>query len=185
MATRTAVAILRTTMDRPAGTTPEASLASPARIADLAVAWAMSRLGDRTYTGKCYGFIEDAIEYGNGIVLDGQGSTATEAADAYHPTTTGTPPRGAYVFYDCTGPLHGATRNWGHMGLSLGDGRVIHAWDTVRIDDLHGIEQLTPRPGWTRPAYRGWVPIERVLVNAAPGTPGTPGPSHGGQPSPA
>ncbi|MFS0714814.1 hypothetical protein ABC195_13115 [Microbacterium sp. 2P01SA-2] len=37
----------------------------------------------------------------------------------------------------------------GHVGLSLGDGLVIHAWDRVRIDDHRRLEALRPAPGWT------------------------------------
>ena len=52
--------------------------------------------------------------------------------------------------------------NWGHCGISLGDGRIIHAWDTVRIDDYREIEAMTALSG-DRPGYIGWVPIESVL----------------------
>lgn|GEM_PF-1576634 len=93
-----------------------------------------------------------------------KGSTAGEAADAYGARGCGgVPPRGAYVFYDCSGTLKGEYRNWGHVGLSLGDGRVIHAWDQVRIDHLLGIEKLLPGPGFERPQYIGWTPVARIL----------------------
>ena len=52
--------------------------------------------------------------------------------------------------------------NWGHCGICLGEGQVIHAWATVRIDDFRQIEQLTSPIG-EHPRYIGWVPIERVL----------------------
>ena len=76
----------------------------------------------------------------------------------------GPPPRGSYVFYDCSGELKGETRNWGHIGLSLGDGQVIHAWDVVRIDPIQGVEALDPPPGWPRPVYTGWAPPEVLLL---------------------
>ena len=53
--------------------------------------------------------------------------------------------------------------NWGHCGISLGDGRVIHAWDVVRIDDFMQIESMTSMAG-THPRYIGWVPLKRVLL---------------------
>ena len=45
---------------------------------------------------------------------------------------------------------------------STGDGRVIHAWNMVRIDDYLAIEKLTPLTG-DHPEYQGWVALERVL----------------------
>ena len=47
----------------------------------------------------------------------------------------GVPERGAFVFYDCLCPSKNGPEDWGHCGVSFGDGRVIHAWDMVRIDD--------------------------------------------------
>ena len=47
-------------------------------------------------------------------------------------------------------------------GVSLGDGRVIHAWDMVRVDDYLAIEKLTALTG-DHPKYLGWVALERVL----------------------
>lgn len=140
-----------------------------------ALLWAENHLGSKDYPGKCYAFCEDAYELGGQIILDGQGCTAKEAAEAYlarmaavDTTAPANPPAGAYVFYDCAGPLNGEFKDWGHMGLSLGDGRVIHAWDTVRIEDLHAVEQLTPPPGWSPPIYTGWASPEVILVGMRP-----------------
>lgn len=44
----------------------------------------------------------------------------------------------------------------------MGDGKIIHAWDEVRIDDYMEIEKLTALSG-DHPTYLGWVPLERVL----------------------
>ena len=44
----------------------------------------------------------------------------------------------------------------------IGDGRVIHAWDMVRIDDYLEIEELTALTG-DHPRYLGWVALYRVL----------------------
>ena len=74
----------------------------------------------------------------------------------------GVPKRGAFVFYDCLCPSESGPINWGHCGVSLGDGRVIHAWDIVRIDDYLAIEKLTAQTG-DHPKYLGWVALERVL----------------------
>jgi uncharacterized SAM-binding protein YcdF (DUF218 family) len=141
------------------------------QLAEGAIHWTNARLGQPGYAGRCYTFLEDAYELGNNIVLDGQGSTAREAAEAYFARmqaaglrAEGPPPRGSYVFFDWTGELNGETRNWGHIALSLGDGQVIHAWDVVRIDTIQGVEDLTSSPGGNHPVYTGWAPPEIFLL---------------------
>lgn len=136
----------------------------PRKYAEGAVAWALSKLGVTDYAALCYAFVEYAYELGNGIILDGLGRTAKEAADAYGADqNSGMPPRGAYVFYSCLGTLKGEYQDWGHVGLSLGDGKVIHAWDRVRIDDVRGVEELVPAPGFEKSRYIGWTPVEKIL----------------------
>ena len=49
---------------------------------------------------------------------------------------------------------------------SLG-GRIIHAWNMVRIDDYREIEAMTALPG-DHPKYIGWVPVERILKQCFP-----------------
>ena len=58
--------------------------------------------------------------------------------------------------YDCLCPSENGPVNWGHCGMSFGDGRVIHAWDMVRVDDYLAIEKLTAFTG-DHPKYLGWV----------------------------
>ena len=130
---------------------------------DRAIRWAMEALDSTEYQTLCLKFVEDAYEISNHIELDGY-STAKESADAYDAQeNTGVPPKGAYVFYDCWGTIEEKRRNWGHVGLSVGDGRVIHAWDRVRVDQYLDIENLEAGPGWTRPEYVGWAPVSVVL----------------------
>ena len=82
----------------------------PSVYAEGAITWAVDKLGITDYAFLCYLFVEDAYELGNSIVLDGQGSTAKEAADAYCAREhRGVPPRGAYVFYDCLGTIEAST----------------------------------------------------------------------------
>ncbi len=131
-----------------------------------AIGWALRRLGWCGYVGLCYAFVEDAYELGNGIWLDGQGTTAKEAALAYNAVSrTACPEPGAYVCYDCCGVLDGQRRNWGHIGLCIGNGQVVHSWGTIRADDFRGIERLEAR-GWSQPRYIGWVPVRRILTGA-------------------
>lgn len=142
------------------------------RIVDDALAWAQAHQGEKKYAGLCYGFCEDAYELGGGVELDGQGTTAREAAEAYLARmradgiqSEGPPPRGSYVFFDWEGNIHGEWRNWGHMGLALGGGRVIHAWDVIRIDTINEIESLAS-PAGGQPHYTGWASPEIFLQGA-------------------
>ena len=126
------------------------------------ISWAEDKLGSREYAGWCLSFIEDSLEKSNIIEIFG-GDTAKESAFLYADgMRQGIPERGAFVFYNCiclgpNGPV-----NWGHCGISLGDGRIIHAWDAVRIDDYRDINAMTALSG-DHPKYIGWVPVERVL----------------------
>ena len=126
------------------------------------IRWAESKLGSTEYAGWCLAFIEDALEISNQIEIFG-GDSAKESCEMYKDALRGgVPERGAFVFYDCLCPSENGPVNWGHCGVSLGDGRVIHAWDTVRIDDYLAIEKLTALTG-DHPEYLGWVALERVL----------------------
>ena len=67
------------------------------------------------------------------------------------------------MFYDCLCPSEDGPVNWGHCGIGLGGGPVIHARDRVRIDGHLQIEALTALTG-DHPKYIGWVPLARVLA---------------------
>jgi cell wall-associated NlpC family hydrolase len=129
-----------------------------------ALKWAEEQLDSEAYPFRCLAFVEDAYEISNGIEIFG-GSSAKESAEEYGTQTMPLiPPRGTFVFYDCFGLLFETYQNWGHVGLSLGDGQVIHAWNKVRLDHYLEIEQLAAVPGWTQPHYLGWTPVERIFL---------------------
>jgi cell wall-associated NlpC family hydrolase len=128
-----------------------------------AIKWAREKLGSKDYVSLCLCFVEDAYEKGNGIEMFG-GSSAKESAEQYGvQLSSSAPPRGAFVFYECSGPVDGVPKDWGHVGLSYGDGNIIHCWDQVREDNYLAVEQLQGPPGWTSPKYIGWTPVERLL----------------------
>ncbi|MBU5677251.1 C40 family peptidase [Alkaliphilus sp. MSJ-5] len=128
------------------------------------IKWALNHLNRTDYTLRCLGFVEDALERSNSIEIFG-GDTAKESADLYEAHRfKGIPPKGTFVFYDCFGVIDGMTKNWGHVGLAIEDGKIIHAWDKVRIDDYKEIEHLLTAPGWEKPQYIGWVSLERILI---------------------
>jgi len=129
-----------------------------------AIHWAQAHLGATHYAARCLAFVEDAYEESNHVEIFG-GDSAKESADEYGAAqNTGEIPIGAFVFYDCSGAIDGEYKNWGHVGLHIGGGKVIHAWDKVRMDHYLEVQNLTPAPGWTKPQYLGWAPIERIFV---------------------
>ena len=126
------------------------------------ISWAEDKLGSKEYAGWCLSFIEDALEISNNVEVFG-GDSAKDSCELYKDALQGgVPERGAFVFYDCLCPGESGLVNWGHCGISLGDSRVIHAWDIVRIDDYLAIEKMTALTG-DHPEYLGWVALERVL----------------------
>jgi hypothetical protein len=87
---------------------------------DNAVRWAKEQIGSDAYQFLCLAFVEDAFEKANGIEIFGE-STAKESAEAYGvQVSPAIPPIGTFVFYDCSGPIDGLEKNWGHVGLSCG-----------------------------------------------------------------
>ncbi len=139
-------------------------------VATTATRWALDHIGDPSYAGRCLSFVEDAVERPNEVEVFG-GSSARESAERYGPgpyRPEAPPPAGSLIFYACEGPADGAWRDWGHVGMALGDGRVVHAWDEVRVDDATEIEGLPPRAGWTPARLLGWVPLSRVLEGHRP-----------------
>lgn len=133
------------------------------RHVENAIQWAKERVGLKEYRFRCLAFVEDAYEQSNSIEIFG-GSTAKESADEYNAEKrTGLPEPGAFVFYDSSGTLDDEYKNWGHVGLHVGGGVVIHAWNRIRSDDYLEIESLMPAPGWTKLQCIGWAPVERIL----------------------
>ena len=129
-----------------------------------AIRWAQEHLGSTEFTGRCLAFVEDVYEQSNRVEIFG-GSSAQESADEYGAAQNrGEPPLGSFVFYACAGLVEDEIKNWGHVGLQIGEGKVIHAWDKVRIDHYLAVQELTPPPGWTAPQFIGWAPIERIFV---------------------
>lgn len=129
-----------------------------------AIHWAQEHLGATEYRSRCLAFVEDAYEVSNHVEIFG-GDDAQASADEYGAARNrGEPPMGAFVFYACAGPVGDEIKNWGHVGLCIGEGKVIHALDTVRIDDYLDVQNLTSAPGWSMPQFIGWTPIERIFV---------------------
>jgi cell wall-associated NlpC family hydrolase len=134
---------------------------------DRAVAWALANVGSDRYALRCLSFVEDAYELPNGIEVFG-GSSARESAELYEArAATGDPPAGAFVFFDTHGPVDGVVRDWGHVGLATGDGRVVHPWTDVRVDPLAAMESL-PSGDWSPLVFAGWAAPTRILRGSRP-----------------
>jgi cell wall-associated NlpC family hydrolase len=135
---------------------------------ERALAWALARCGASAYAGRCLAFVEDAYERANGIEVYG-GASAAESAQIYGTQPlTGVPPRGALVFFTWRGEIAGVVEDWGHVGISLGDGALVHAWDVVRIDPIEAIAHLPSASGWAAPSPLGWTPVARLLAGSRP-----------------
>jgi cell wall-associated NlpC family hydrolase len=133
---------------------------------ERAIAWAMERVGSADYALRCLSFVEDAYERPNDIEVFG-GDSATESADRYAVrSSTGPAPAGAFVFFDCSGPIEGVVRDWGHVGLALGDGRMVHAWGRVGVDVIGSTLDLPASNGWSAPVYVGWAAPRRIVDGA-------------------
>jgi hypothetical protein len=142
-----------------------------------ATTWALARVGSTEYQNLCLKFVQDAYEIGAGADLV-RYAYAKQAADALNAENNpGVPPMGSYVFYHCWGTIDGEYRDWGHVGLSIGDGNVIHALGKVRTDNYLDIESLSPGGGWTNPQYIGWAwpPVAPIMFSSPYGATGTGG----------
>ena len=129
-----------------------------------AIRWAQEHLGAPDYATRCLAFVEDAYEESNHVEIFG-GDDAQASADEYGAAQNrGEPPIGSFVFYACAGPVGDEIKDWGHVGLCIGEGKVIHAWDKVQIEHYLDVQDLTPPPGWSQPQFIGWTPIERIFV---------------------
>jgi parallel beta-helix repeat protein len=116
--------------------------------------------GQENYVTYCLAFVLDAYEYGAKTVVearkDGLYQYARQVADLLGAQANkGEPPRGAFVFYDCTGTINGETKNWGHVGLSLGNGEIVHAMGQILRGNY--LQVSSPGSGWSKPVYIGWT----------------------------
>ena len=76
----------------------------------------------------------------------------------------GCPLKGSFVFYKAVGAIDGLEKDWGHVGLCIGNSEVIHAWNVVRIDHYLAVQTLSTATGWSAPEYLGWTFPERFLA---------------------
>lgn len=97
------------------------------------------------WKGYCAAFVWACYNKGAGI-SNRSYPTAREMGDALITHTDSNPPRGALVFWYKTANPYGHA---GHVGLSLGDGTVIHAYSSIKVTSISTVNN----GGYT---YRGW-----------------------------
>lgn len=130
---------------------------------DDAIAWALSLHQARTFPdgthveGFCLRFVQDAYEKGAAAPITRYvgARLAAERTGAMANIDVKIP-RGAFVYYDWVGSLKEKYKNWGHVGLFLGNNKMIHAFKTVRIDDIHRLHLVDDfqYKGWSWPSLR-------------------------------
>lgn len=131
---------------------------------EAAIDYAYNEMDTRPdyWKGYCAALVWAAYKRGAGMNNKSY-STARQMGDALISHTDGNPPRGALVFwYDKENPKKSA----GHVGLSLGDGRVIHAYSAVKVSKISTVNSH----GYI---YRGWgAPVKDCsLATEAPAEP--------------
>lgn len=107
-----------------------------------ALEWAQSQRGSKIWSWHCQRFVEEA--YGTRQRF----KTAASAARALKLTRSSVTnaPRGALIYF----AADTVNRRFGHVGISLGDGRMISALDRVRVSNV-------ARSGYWRSRYLGWA----------------------------
>jgi len=132
------------------GSTPAPPVAS---TQDRAVAWALAQVGRRDYDYWCLKFSLDAYRIGAGRTVAGAGWARLwwDQRPAQQRRGDLNPPKGALVFWNWTGTVDGIYRNWGHVGVSVGDGRVVSSLFAGRRG-VH-VFRLTD----ARSNYLGWI----------------------------
>ncbi len=115
----------------------------PTSRADAAVNWYAARNGSTAFENRCEVAAENA--YGTQYRYANPNAAWSDAVARGLAHTSGTPPRGALVFWNQAAPN-------GHIGVSDGSG---YFWATS-VNGRIGRAQLPNYPAYSN--YRGWVP---------------------------
>ncbi len=127
-----------------------------------AIEWAKAQLGRTDFKGWCLRFVAYAFGATHSYPTATIGANALGPRDATKPATFA--PAGSLVWFHWFDRRDGV--NYGHVGISLGDGTMINAVGTVRIEPIDS-------PDW-RARYRGWTPAPPSWPGrAAPAPPDT------------
>ena len=116
---------------------------------EAATNWAEQHLGSGKWSGLCLRFVANAFMQKEDKPA-GWPSALDAAREFYRfnqePCGWQYAPKGALIFFDREG-----TNDYGHVGIYLGNGSIIHAYGTVRVDT---VEETIAKPDVGR--YLGW-----------------------------
>lgn len=116
--------------------------------ANAAANWARSQVGSTAYHTRCPQFVRDCFYYGAGYSYWSVDGNARTLADRWMVCNSDSNiPIGALVFYDYITDLGEGLRNYGHVGIYVGDGQVVSALKTVTIHGIHSLNNCN---------YIGW-----------------------------
>jgi hypothetical protein len=129
----------------------------PGNHRDGAISWAQTQRDFKRWAWRCERFVEEA--YGT----RGQFATAiaTAAKLDLHPGSVRAAPRGSLVFF----AADTYNQHFGHVGLSLGNGKMLSALRRVRTTDI------THSAYW-RKLYIGWADAPVTWPGRIPRSPG-------------
>lgn len=157
-----------------------------------ALKWALERAGSKDYALWCLRFVANAYN-----AQKSGFRTAQEAAERLGLRNSGgsaaSAPAGALLFFRYIG-ADGA--NYGHVGLSLGNGRMISALTTVKIETIDQVKYWRENylgwafpppewPGFPPPAPPTITPITPIVTPTSPPAQPTPAPTSAPAPAPA
>jgi len=116
--------------------------------AEAAIKWAEQRLGRSDWSGLCMRFVANAFMQEEGREA---GYNAIDGAREFYrfnqePNGWLQAPKGALIFFDREGG-----NEYGHVGICLGNGSIIHAYGAVKVDT---VEEAIAKPDIGR--YLGW-----------------------------
>lgn len=117
-----------------------------ATAAQGAIDWALAQSGRADYYTWCLKFVANAFN------SQYSGYNSPVQMISARGVRRGVPPVGSMVMF-------GAARGnkWGHVGIYLGDGKMISAWKTVVITSMSRFQN-----------YRGWQPAPAVWPGRVP-----------------
>lgn len=113
--------------------------------ADAAITWAKDHIDSYEWydfkeeQGYCLRFTANAFRQ-RGPEPEGEWDSALQASQnlvLYEQEEVQKPPRGALIFFDRTND-----NKDGHVGIYMGDGRIIHSYGKVRIDNVEQVGKL-------------------------------------------
>ena len=106
---------------------------------DTAIEYGKSLLGSHAYDNYCQRFVKICYEKAG---IYGSAGSATEACAKWACSSDKTNiPKGAAVYFV-------GTNQWGHVGIYLGDGNVLHAANGIRIQSLSHCDSKYIFRGW-------------------------------------